>query len=596
MTGPPATLRICFVGMRPYVLVFCLIAPLGCRSVSIWHAPEFATPRDTYIQQSSRIPFFQQTLYRPEIPNGQFSGTIEAAEQSYAMGRQLEADGSSACVDYYLQATVFSWPIVEQSIQAGGNSSTGNRAWKLYHSSLAKLITTGQQWGSLDPRRGLAVSAPHGPSMIGVRYADFPWSPDDFNNLILVGEYASDKLTNIHRRAGLGVPVVVLTANHKSSRWRGPEQAFAATALLRPGRYSGNASSTGVTTLELVDPLCVSHMPIDGRLMPLAHDITAPIAYRLIFGERDSLRGFVQQWSSDSDTRLYMIEPYQPGKIPLVFVHGLLSDPSTWSDMANELRAQPDIIARYQLWTYEYPTGQAFLRSAAALRQQLYAARNELDPARQDPALDQMVLIGHSMGGLVSKLQVTNSGSTLWDSVANEPLETIRTTTATRNDLARLFFFHPLPQVKRVVFVGTPHRGSPWARRMAGRLGSAFVSQPPERVTQHRQLVDDNPGVFSTEVRRRIPDSLDLLEPDSALLKAIESLPISSCVQAHSIIGTGRRMLGSGLADGVVPVDSARHTGLSEKFVDARHRELRRHPDSIAEIVRILREHAVVAH
>ncbi len=249
-----------------------------------------------------------------------------------------------------------------------------------------------------------------------------------------------------------------------------------------------------------------------------------------------------------------------------------------------------------QLWAYEYPTGEAFLRSAAMLREQLHDARQQLDPAWQDPALDQMVLIGHSMGGLISKLQVTYSGAALWDSIAQRPLETICTDAITRYELARMFFFAPHPQVKRVVFMGTPHRGSVWARRLVGRLASALVTEPAVQEARHRQLIADNPGVFSPELRRRIPTSLDLLETDSLLLQAMDTLPVSSGVFVHSIIGTGCRLLGSGPADGVVSVDSARHAGHSEKFVDARHQELHRHPAAVAEIVRILREHAVAGN
>ena len=107
---------------------------------------------------------------------------------------------------------------------------------------------------------------------------------------------------------------------------------------------------------------------------------------------------------------LYMVQPYEPGKIPVLMVHGLWSSPMTWMEMFNDLRSQPEIRDHYQFWFYLYPTGQPFWLSAAQLRRDLAKVREVLDPTHQEPALDQMVLIGHSMGGLVSQLQTLQSG------------------------------------------------------------------------------------------------------------------------------------------------------------------------------------------
>ena len=279
-----------------------------------------------------------------------------------------------------------------------------------------------------------------------------------------------------------------------------------------------------------------------------------------------------------------------------VFVHGLLSDPATWINVANELRAVPWIVNRYQIWAYRYPTGEPFLDSAAKFRELLYEAVATCDHAGHDRALQQIVLIGHSMGGLISKLQVTQSQTKLWDAVANRPLDAIRADPQARERLRRLFFFEPQPSVTRVVFVGTPHQGSSWARRIVGRVGSRLITEPAEESASLATLVRNNPGVFAPQVRERTPTSVDMLESDDLVLRAMERLPINPRVTLHSIIGTGRPMLGSGPADGVVAVSSARHPGVaSERYVDARHSKLHSHPDTISELIRILRQHAAEA-
>jgi pimeloyl-ACP methyl ester carboxylesterase len=287
-----------------------------------------------------------------------------------------------------------------------------------------------------------------------------------------------------------------------------------------------------------------------------------------------------------------MAEPYQPGKIPVIFIHGLLSDPKTWTDLFNEVRNQPDLTARFQWWGFQYSTGEPFFTSAAVLRRQLQQARKTYDPQQQDLAFSQIVLVGHSMGGIVAKLQVTDSGNQLWQSAAKQPFETILADDTTRQELREAFFFQPSFDVRRVIYIGTPHTGSAWARRPVGRLGSMLIQPGDETVSRHRHLVDNNPGVFHQELSRRFPTSVDLLNPESALLDATTHLPYAPWVGLHSVIGTGKPMSGGEPADGVVPVSSAQLVGVaSEIQVDSKHETLHRNPATIAEVMRILRTH-----
>ena len=299
--------------------------------------------------------------------------------------------------------------------------------------------------------------------------------------------------------------------------------------------------------------------------------------------------GLVRPESQVASAGLRTLEPVQPGKIPLIFVHGLLSDPSTWLGLANELRADPEFARRYQVWAFRYPTGRPFLRSAAELRAALYDVLHRNDPFATDDALRQMVIVGHSMGGLIAKLQASHSHDTLWRHAAYVPLECIRADVQSRRELAEMFFFEPHPAVRRVVFVATPHRGSPWARRPVGLLASASVRRSPQDVERYDRIVDANPGAFWPYAERRIPTSVDILRPTHPLLEAIRKLPMSPCVAAHSIIGTGKHMWFVGDSDGAVPVASAVHPGVqSERRVVSRHMGIQSHPDTVAEIRCIL--------
>jgi pimeloyl-ACP methyl ester carboxylesterase len=348
--------------------------------------------------------------------------------------------------------------------------------------------------------------------------------------------------------------------------------------------------------VEFYNPVTISSVTLGGRPVPLARDITAPMAYALSQTKREYLTGFLQPESTSQSAGLYMLEPYQPGKIPVVLIHGLLSSRLTWASVANEIYAAPDLNRQIQVWVYEYDTGEPFLRSAANLRQRLRQIQEHFDPANMDPALRQMVLVGHSMGGLIAKLQVTQSGTIMWDSISCESLETIYTSPEVRQRLANLSYFKPSRSITRVVFMATPHQGSPWAEGSLGRIASALVNEPFESQDAHEQLIDDNPVAFTDEFSWRIPTSVDLLKPGSHLLQAMDRLPYSRSVQLPTIAGTGFCIPGAVDSDRVVPLDSARKPGVvTERLIESKHDKIHHSPDGVQELLCILRNHVRAA-
>ena len=178
--------------------------------------------------------------------------------------------------------------------------------------------------------------------------------------------------------------------------------------------------------------------------MPLETDLTTPLAYFLAnsnLGDITDIIGFVRGDHIRSQTGIRMLAPYQPGKIPVVLVHGLLSSPLTWAPVMNDLQADPVLRERYQFWYYYYPTGAPYLASAAELRRQLEQLRQEVDPRHQDPALDNMVFVGHSMGGLISKLMTMDSDDDFWHLVSDEPIDRLKMPENARTELQQTFLF-----------------------------------------------------------------------------------------------------------------------------------------------------------
>jgi hypothetical protein len=516
---------------------------------------------------------------------------VKESRDAQDRGAALEGAGSEFCVDWYFAATRSAWVAAQFGI---GSEVMKSRVQELYHAGLIALLRTGQRFGRFDPRVGLYVRQHSRAMTIPVVQHGFAWQPSDFQRFTPPPPNLPSLLRQRYCRKGCGVPIVVTRCRDPNSptdvRFFPPQTPFAATAVLRfSSAEIGNGAFDVSPVLEFYNPLQARCIPSDDNTIPLAADLTAPLAVALEDSPRTYFAGFIQPGGQRDVARLTFLEPYQPGKVPVVLIHGLFSDPQSWADMINDLRASPGFTQRFQIWTFRYPTGQGFLQSAAELRGELRAAFQDCDPADTDPALRRTVLVGHSMGGLIAKLQVTGSEDKMWRAFASRPFSEINADETTRMRLAEACFFQPLPQITRVIFIATPHSGSTSASGVIGRLASRLVEIDSEDAMQHQQLIAQNPGVFADFVQTRLPTSVDLLEPSSPILKAMRELQFDCRVKLHNIIGVYNPI---GPSDGVVPVTSAWHPDcLSEKAFAAPHGKVHRAAEASTEVLRILNEH-----
>jgi pimeloyl-ACP methyl ester carboxylesterase len=499
------------------------------------------------------------------------------------------------CVDLYYRAASLAWyAAADQSVHAIADSPQANA---IYRDSLYGLINQGERFGRWIRGQGLRVCTDQGEVLLPVECIGPLWQVDEFDHLTVVDDNHAKGLDNYYRCHGVGV-----TAVGTRHRRNVPDDEFSprnryssATILMRPASNTG-AVSDGPMVIEVHDPVRSKNVEIGGEFFPLASDYSAPIKTAMgSYTTTDVFRAFLQPGQTQPDeSGLFTLERYQPGKIPVIVIHGLLSDRFTWANFVNEVRVQPDLMDRFQFWSYQYPTGEPFLRSAARLRRELEELRDLYDPSRSDAALDQTMIVGHSMGGLIAKLQVISTGDKLWRSIASRPIDQLTLDPSSRARLTELFYFQPSPMVSRVVFIGTPHRGSAFAQRAIGRFGALLVREPEELRQRQRRIVEANPGVFSNEFSRRFPTSIDLLNPSSELLQAIARLDFDPAITSHSIIGNWRPMIGNGPSDGIVPVASATIDQVeTQLIVHQKHTGLTNDPVVIAEVMRIMRQHAM---
>jgi pimeloyl-ACP methyl ester carboxylesterase len=537
------------------------IAQCGCRSVRpcALHEPALSAP--------------QHVLGCEEA--------LDLAQAAFDRGCELEEADHPACVEAYFNSAQWSW----QSL-AGHSTSEASQC---YGDALHLLIFAAQRFGQLDPARGLTVYADGQPEAIPVVHRGFEWGASDFQCIRRPPTGHEPLLLRRYSCAGMGVPLVVQRQRNDSdpveARFFPEKSYFAATAVLR---FDGPGP-----VLEFHNPLVDTCAETAAGPLPLARDLSAPLAQSLDEAPRTYFSGFIEPGQATTSSRLTFLDAYQPGKVPVVLIHGLFSDPLSWADLVNDLRAAPGFAERFQVWVFRYPTGQGFLQSAAALRRELRAAVEQLDPACSDAALRQMVLVGHSMGGLMAKLQVTHSDELIWNRLASLPLEEIATTESTRALLAENCFFEPAPHVARVVFIASPHCGSLRSSEIVGRGAALLVEPTPRQAAIHEQLVRDNPGVFNPQFERRFPTSIDMLRPNSPLLAAMQQMRIGQDVQLHNIVGVSSPVSLDGPSDGVVSVHSAAHPGCQSVLaVGSPHAKVHRALRTSAEIWSILQEHA----
>jgi pimeloyl-ACP methyl ester carboxylesterase len=293
-------------------------------------------------------------------------------------------------------------------------------------------------------------------------------------------------------------------------------------------------------------------------------------------------------------TGLSLLRPYQRGKIPVVLIHGLWSNPWSWARMIEDLEADATLRERYQFWTFGYSTGDPILYSAALLRRDLDEVRWKLDPARSDAAFDRIVLVGHSMGGLLAKMMAQDSGTRLWRLISDRPVDELAGDPDDLGLFRRALIFKPRPEVRRVIFIATPHRGSRVDRGRLERLGARLVRLPdPLRASYGRLMARIGPDFFTDRFRKGIPTSIDELEWQSPVLIALDELLLAPDITVHSIIADRRDPPRAGGGDGLVPYESAHLDGVaSESLVSSGHL-CQDHPAVIREVRRILAEHGM---
>jgi pimeloyl-ACP methyl ester carboxylesterase len=455
---------------------------------------------------------------------------------------------------------------------------------------------------STDNGDGIAIRSASYPLPFGRLDVDFDprdleWGGRQLTSFFPVAELEVHGLDNRYRQSGIGAPLAAGTtqANVTKGFQVGARVKVPVTALLRvddPQRQLAGGSVRA--QLELHASSDTQAVVIDRQQVPLEIEYTSTLAY-FLSGSKIwdwELAGFLRgSLLAENPTRLGAMEPYKPGRFPVVFVHGTASSPARWAEMLNDLRSDPRIRDHFQFWFFGYETGNPVPYSALLLRESLQEAISALDPSGSDPALREMVVIGHSQGGLLTKLTAVDSGDRFWSAAFRKPPEELSVSPESRDLLKRSLFVKPVPSVKRLVFIATPHGGSYVAGNRISHYIASLVRLPGNILKATTEVLAQRDGETATLTGQAGFGSVYGMTPGSVLVQTLARIPLADGVKAHSIIpvrGDGPIDIGD---DGVVQYKSAHIEGVESEYIVRSGHSTQADPHTIEEVRRILLLH-----
>jgi hypothetical protein len=535
------------------------------------------------------------------------------AELSWIEAKRLDRWRKSQALDRFLDAAAYAYDYLfeDDPVLAAGRGPSDPRyrlAMEIYNAGVDRLIRAAMVKGQIRPQNGEVIPFKvHGVEQslrIVLKDEPTPWRSADVHKILLASDFEVSGLSRDLHQYGLGVPLIGVREATETKpgerapqeRFYPPEMAFPLTAFLVPNSRlrdpNVDVAAARVCTLLLIDPVQQRTWGRPPNVLALEIDLTTPLAYMWSHTDLDRYRwtGLLRPERALERANLLLIRPYEPGKIPGVMVHGLISSPLAWIPMLNELQRDPVIQRNYQFLLYMYPTGVPIPIAAAGLRDSLVQAQQMYDPSGRDPSFERMVLLGHSMGGLLSHMMAVQSDDRLWRLFSDRPFDTMLGDKDVLAELHRYLFFDPLPFVSRVVFLATPHRGSDLSRGMVGRVSTSLISDPDHVHKLLYRLVKENPDALDSRRFRRFPTSIETLEPESPILKALLTMRPNKDVAFYSIIGSVHPTAVDQSTDGVVPHRSSSIEGIPETVVRSDH-GVQKDPEAIREVQRILREH-----
>src|SRR6266480_1130495 len=505
-------------------------------------------------------------------------GTNQAIAQTIDRAQALDRSQPQAALEAYANAA-------RDSLRELERNPANTEARRCYNFAVAGIFSV-IRTAKLDPwTQPVHFGANSELTLTGKKDPAKPEQNPALYELIPTDElrYHGAYVKNDVKKEGIGAPLVAvrhLTPEKASELFAPPAIYYGVTGF---AEFEGSRC-----ILSIKDPLAAETVTVEGRGYPMAANFTGALAMTLA-REKPQKLGLVrllrpQEYASTF--RVARLEPYNPNKSVVLVIHGLMDTPVTWVPLINDLRSDKDIRRNYQFWFYSYPSGYPYPYSALILRQELDAIEKKFPLGRK------MVLVGHSMGGCISRTLITDTGNKLWIEAFGKPPEQTEMPAESKRLLEEAIILKHRPEIGRVIFMSTPHRGSDLAVNWIGRIGSMLVKTPTKLLSVGqavRQHLKPDPAALQL---KRFPNSIDTLAPNNRFVVAINKVPITPGIPYYTIVGDRGRGDTPNSSDGVVPYWSSHLDAARSEFIAPCNHSSPLNPQAIAEVHRILKLNA----
>ena len=511
------------------------------------------------------------------------ASALSSVEQGIVAALRKERNKPLPALGEYLEAA-------QGAARELGRNPGDTQAREDYNFAVARVLGTLKQ-SKIDAwTRPLSVPAPGGGYILSVKRDPRPhWNPllytfvpaDEFD---VKGKYVNDRTI----KDGLGAPIVAIgreMTKDSKENFTPPRAFYGVTAVIR---FEGRRA-----IISLEDPLATERVSLDGRSFPLAANFTVPLAVMLasVNPKMYEIPRLLRPEKFEETARITRLQPYDPDKTVVLVIHGLMDSPATWTPMINTLRGDEQVRKNFQFWIYSYPSGYPYPYSAAILRREIDAVKKKF------PLKKPMAVVGHSMGGCISRLLITDTGDKVWTGIfGKSPAET-NIPPDSKKLLSDATIFRARPEVGRVIFISAPLRGSDMARNPLGRLGSTFVKSPAALLGAGRDALKVVTFHGDDLKIKRMPNSVDTLAPNNRFVRAINTVPIRPGIPYHVISGDrgkggNKDQTAPVMSDGIVPYWSSHLDGAQSELVVPSDHGAHQNPKAIEEMKRILKLHA----
>ncbi len=553
--------------------------------------------------------------------NGQSSCKISIFAKHQSTEKQkINQENYDTCLDQQLdmldKSIRYSYAYLFKTERQPQDRIFNNRQVQIrdfYNQALAKMLST---YSLRHKTEKVGKQIKVGKSTYAINFDGYPKLANiEIENLLSSYNLNFSGLRSINRRDGFGAEFVAILPEEKvpeENKYIISPESYKYKNGVNPNIHQPRYLSVSIAAqpqssenvknilhnpnfqLKVYDPYSTEKIKVGSKDYPLAANFSAP--YGLWLAENNL--GIAAYLSLiDRDQRLtmphlYMLEPYNPNKKVIVLVHGLASSPEAWIRLTNDIMGDNVLRENYQVWQVFYSTNMPILESRFQVNAIINQAFKSIDP--NSSSAKDSVLIGHSMGGIIARLLVSDADLTqqALKMLNNRKYDKFKDD----NIFQARLQIKSIPNFDRAIFISAPHRGTAFADRWFTLAARRIIKLPGAFLGALADSIDErdlNAKNFLKEVGNGLIQNgpSDLSHNSKFTLLTKNVMPKQGMIY-HSIMGNATESSDPNImTDGIVPYTSSHLDGaVSEKIIKGGH-SIQETPEAVLELRRILRLH-----